>query len=245
MSGLLLVFLIIYPSLHQAFRIAVDKRSSQDDKHFDTVVFAQEWPVTVCKFWMEGLEDQCVYPKQKNRWTVHGIWPRKAGVDYVNFCNTGWNLNPEEIKSLETNLLQAWSGQFLGNTALTYVYWNHEWFKHGTCGVALEPLNSQSKYFSKAIEWNEKYSIADMLDAANILPDDTKEYNPEVFVNAVKAKTGKSAMMGCFLIEGVVYVQELRICFDKQFNLVDCDEPAVDKDCKSSKGVIFPANALV
>jgi ribonuclease T2 len=28
-------------------------------------------------------------------------------------------------------------------------FWEHEWLKHGTCAIRLEPLNTELKYFKQ------------------------------------------------------------------------------------------------
>ncbi|KAJ8721263.1 hypothetical protein PYW07_002038 [Mythimna separata] len=236
-----LSIIILYLSLIYACQLEnANGETGESDNNYDILILSQEWPVTICKYWIYDLNRTgCHFPDQKNRWTIHGIWPAKFNAEY-NFCNTSWEFDPEEIKSIEDDLLQAWTPTY--DEPDPYAFWRHEWLKHGSCATDLESFNSQFKYFSKGIELNKKYPISDMLEAANLFPDDSKEYDPEVFVNAVKATTGKTAQAGCYKIEGVVYLQELRICFDKQLNMIDCRSPAVSDHCGSS--VIFPADVV-
>jgi ribonuclease I len=53
-------------------------RNLQKDTNFDILIFTQHWPATVCSQWMESNKaHECVLPKVRNSWTVHGIWPTK------------------------------------------------------------------------------------------------------------------------------------------------------------------------
>ncbi|KAJ8721264.1 hypothetical protein PYW07_002039 [Mythimna separata] len=239
MSRKSLLLLILYLSLHYGCQHEfTDEETGESVNNFDILILSQQWPVTICKYWINDLNGTgCHFPNQKDRWTLHGIWPVTFGGQR-DFCNMSWEFDPKEIKSIESDLQQAWTSIY--NEPDPYAFWRHEWLKHGSCATDLESFNSQFKYFSKGIEWNKKYPILDMLEAANLFPDDSKEYDPEVFVNAVKATTGKTAQAGCYIIDGVVYLQELRICIDKQLNVIDCGSPAVCDQCGSS--VVFPVN---
>ncbi|KAJ8730567.1 hypothetical protein PYW08_001980 [Mythimna loreyi] len=240
MCKIILSVAILWLSLHYTYQCKiVDGETSESDSNYDILILSQEWPVTICKYFINNMNGTgCKFPKQKNRWTVHGIWPMKFHAEH-NFCNDTWEFDPKEISSIEDELQEAWIEVY--NDSDPYNFWRHEWKKHGTCATDLEAFNSQLKYFSKGMEWNKQYVISDMLEAANLFPDDSKEYDREDFVNAVQAKTGKTAQVGCFVINGVTYLEELRICFDKQLNMIDCRTPAIPGVCGYK--VIYPANA--
>uniref|UniRef100_A0A2A4J9C6 Uncharacterized protein n=1 Tax=Heliothis virescens TaxID=7102 RepID=A0A2A4J9C6_HELVI len=233
------VFLLLCLGFHQVYLIEV-KEANQPDVNFDVLTLSQQWPVTQCKLWTYVTHPggECVFPDKKDHWTLHGIWPQELESDSPMYCNDSWPLDRELMKSLEHDLDQAWTNVYKEKEH--YSFWNHEWTKHGTCAVILEPFDSQLKYFKTAIEWNKKYSIADMLEAAGIFPSDTKECTPNELAAAVEIKTDRYPMVVCQPIDGVQYLEELRICFDKEINVIDC-VPVVDTTCDVSKGIIYPA----
>ncbi|KAJ8721273.1 hypothetical protein PYW07_002048 [Mythimna separata] len=176
------------------------------------------------------------------QWSVHGIWPRVVEKNYYpEFCNNSWAFDPEQIKSIEDELEQVWPNIYKGTSR--YSFWEHEWTKHGTCATGLQPFDSQFKYFSKGIEWSKKYPyIMETLNAAGIFPDDAKKFSAEEFAAAVKARTKKDPMISCLAVDGVTYLEEIHLCFDKQLNLIDCDT-VTNEYCDIADGIIFPADA--
>ncbi|KAJ8721277.1 hypothetical protein PYW07_002052 [Mythimna separata] len=176
------------------------------------------------------------------QWSVHGIWPRDVEKKYYpEFCNNSWAFDPEQIKSIEDELEQVWPN--IHKETDRYSFWEHEWTKHGTCATGLQPFDSQFKYFSKGIEWSKKYPyIMDTLNSAGIFPDDTKKFKAEEFAAAVKARTKKDPMISCLPVDGVTYLEEIHLCFDKQLNLIDCDT-VTNEHCDIADGIIYPANA--
>lgn len=84
----------------------------------------------------------------------------------------------------------------------------------------------------------------DILQAANIIPSDTAAVKPEDINRAVVSKIGIRPMIQCESEDGVQYLIELRICFDKQLNLMEClGEHEVNgllTNCNASKDVIYP-----
>ncbi|KAJ8721279.1 hypothetical protein PYW07_002054 [Mythimna separata] len=237
MCGIILPVTILWLSLHH-----IHARKLYTSKDIDVIVLAQEWPVAVCLLYKHEIYPggRCHLPEQKNQWIVHGIWPRKLEGKYLEFCDDKWHLNPRNVEPIESELNKAQMVVYKEDKP--YVFWSHEWLRHGTCAALFEPLNTQLKYFTKSIEWNQKYAIGDMLEAANIFPNDREYLDPQKIADAVKAKTGKDPMVGCYKIEGVSYLQEVRICMDKQFNVMDCKVPVIDDWCLSPKGVIYAAS---
>nr|XP_021194314.2 ribonuclease Oy-like [Helicoverpa armigera] len=234
------LFFLLCLNFHQVYLSDI-KATNETDNSFDILVLSQHWPITQCKLWTYVTHPggKCVFPEKKNQWTLHGIWPMSLDYDKPMFCNDSWPLDRELMKSLEHELDQAWTNVYKEEEH--YYFWNHEWTKHGTCSLVLEPFDSQLKYFKIGIEWNRKYPIGDMLEAAGIIPSDTKGFTPRELVAAVKAKTDKYPGVVCQKIHEVQYLDELHICFDKQLNVIDCSPAVNTYTCDVFEGIIYPA----
>ncbi|XP_047019565.1 ribonuclease Oy-like [Helicoverpa zea] len=211
---------------------------------WDFLMFTQQWPSSMCKVWTHKKpHHHCVFPKKPDSWTIHGIWPTKKGTKGPFNCNNTWLFDVEQIRPIENELEEAWTN-IEKETAL-YNLWAHEWNKHGTCAASLEALNSQLKYFSKGIELLNKYHMNDMLSAANILPSNTTGLNAQDINKAIASKLGIRPFIACEFEDGIQYLMELRICFDKQMNVMECEgEHEINgliTNCVISKEIMYPA----
>ncbi|KAJ7397589.1 Ribonuclease T2 [Pitangus sulphuratus] len=97
-------------------------------------------------------------------WTIHGLWPDKA-----EDCNRTWHFNVTEIKDLMSDMRHYWPDVLHSSLNRTQ-FWKHEWDKHGTCAATLEVLNSQKKYFGKALELYQRVDLNSCLLKAGIKP---------------------------------------------------------------------------
>lgn len=122
---------------------------------------------------------------------------------------------PLRIRTITTKKI------FVSGTPV-YDLWAHEWNKHGTCAASIEPLNTQIKYFSKGLEWIQKYTMTNILSESNIIPNDDKPYSLDDIHNAIKTKLGVEPEIYCKHDKGKQYLWELRICFSKSLGLIDC-----------------------
>ncbi|XP_067009974.2 ribonuclease Oy [Anabrus simplex] len=219
------------------------------DHSWDILIFTQHWPNTVCMEWKEKLKQHtCILPRIKNSWTVHGIWPTKLGTIGPQFCNHSLHFDPEKLQPIRGKLEQEWLNVYNGTTTSL---WKHEWKKHGTCAVTLPALDNETKYFGQGLAWIEKYNMENVLARAGINPD-TKGYSPQQVWDAVHGALGKTPAVECVRDSetGNWFLAEIRICFDKNLTLTDCDgikrdDASIKTNCPSEKLVIYPGKVPV
>uniref|UniRef100_A0A8C0BHV6 Uncharacterized protein n=1 Tax=Buteo japonicus TaxID=224669 RepID=A0A8C0BHV6_9AVES len=118
--------------------------------------FCCHWPVAC------GSANDCQDPPEY--WTIHGLWP-----DKTEECNRTWHFNVTEIKDLLSDMRHYWPDVLHSSLNRTQ-FWKHEWEKHGTCAATLEILNSQKKYFGKALELYQHVDLNSCLLKAGIKP---------------------------------------------------------------------------
>ncbi|XP_064548188.1 ribonuclease Oy [Drosophila montana] len=194
----------------------------RDAHSWDVLIFTQQWPVTTCYHWRE--EDpthECTLPQKKEFWTIHGIWPTKLGQIGPNFCNKSAEFNPEQLQAIIDRLNTYWM-DLEGDSSQEYL-WKHEWLKHGTCAAVLAALDNELKYFGQGLKWRERYVMSNILDAAGIHPDSN---NTVIALNnALVRGLGKNPSIHCLfdVKHDISYLSEIRICFDKTLELIDCD----------------------
>ncbi|XP_069689442.1 ribonuclease Oy isoform X2 [Periplaneta americana] len=224
---------------------SVDAKQS---KEWDVLIFTQHWPLTVCLQWKEVVpQHTCSLPTIKNTWTVHGIWPTKLGTKGPQFCNSSMHFNKTELEPIEKQLELYWTNIHNGSI---YSLWKHEWKKHGTCAAVLPALGTERKYFGQGLEWINQYDMSNILSKSGIEPKN-QSYTPQNIWDAVYKTLGKIPAVQCIVDPKTkdVYLFEIRICFDKNLTLTDCDGikesaiPAIGikTNCPLNKTIIYPS----
>ncbi|PWA17227.1 hypothetical protein CCH79_00010505, partial [Gambusia affinis] len=108
----------------------------------------------------------------------------------------------------------------------TFHFWKYEWSKHGTCAAEAASLNSQHKYFSKALELYQKVDLNSMLQKANIIPSD-KYYTFSDIEQAMENFYGVKPKIQCVhpsMNSESQALGQIEICFDSDFTLQDCEK---------------------
>ncbi|XP_071454497.1 ribonuclease Oy [Hetaerina americana] len=218
----------------------------QSTPDWDILIFTQSWPTTVCLQWKEKYENHtCLFPQNKNEWTIHGIWPTIYGTHEPGFCNSTWKFDENKIAPIEDELNTYWPNIQNGSSETSL--WKHEWEKHGTCAASLPELNSELKYFQKGLEWVKNYNLSSILSQAGISPG-AEGLKIQDIVNAVKSSTQKNPAVECIrdLETKEEYLLEIRICLDKQFMLIDCDgietlSQGFLTNCPLTKDIFYPS----
>ncbi|XP_034952385.1 ribonuclease Oy [Chelonus insularis] len=207
---------------------------------FDLFIFTQHWPPTVCLDWKEELSNHtCSFPKGTEEWSIHGIWPTQLHKMGPFNCNKSLPFKPDELKPIEQELKDKWVD--VENGTKPYAFWEHEWKKHGTCAAVINEVNSVYKYFKKGLDLFNMYDMKNVLGKVNITPG--KQYLAQTILDGIKKIIGTRAQIECVVDKKnkIKYVFEIRICFDKNFNLKDCDGIVnFPTNCPRKKLITYP-----
>lgn len=180
------------------------------------LILTHHWPQTFCT--MEHCKQHFKY------WTLHGLWP-DSGIA----CNRTWKLNMTEIQDLIPEMDKYWPN-LLHPTKDDF--WKYEWCKHGTCAATAESLNSQHKYFSKALELYKMFDLTGTLLKAGIVPADTN-YKLEDIEGAIVQAYGAKPKIQCHHDQsnkGEQHQQlgQIEICINRDFKPINCEKSLED-----------------
>lgn len=128
--------------------------------------------------------------------------------------------------------------------------WQHEWLKHGTCASVLEELSTENKYFGQGLAWLQQYTMNNLLSKASVEPGN--KYDTIDFHNAIKSSIKTNPSIHCVREKhhsGEQYLSEIKICFNKQLELVNCDgvlglpqyDDGVITNCDSNLQINYPS----
>lgn len=189
---------------------------------FDVLLFTQQWPAVFCYEWMNSNPDHtCKLPSPKEIWTIHGIWPTKFGTMGPFNCNSTWVFDANQIARIRSSMEQFWIN--IENGTPFDNLWRHEWSKHGTCAAVIKELNSEEKYFGQGLTWLQQYSMSSILAQANIVPDTS--FGVLHLQTEIEKILKVHPVIHCVydVHDQKHYLSEIRICFNKTLDLVDCD----------------------
>ncbi|XP_061480359.1 ribonuclease T2 isoform X2 [Rhineura floridana] len=189
---------------------------SDDHPHkWEMLYLVHQWPVTVCKMNDHDCKDPILY------WTIHGLWPDKA-----EDCNSTWHFDMSEIKDLMDDMNKYWPDVIHPNHTR---FWKHEWDKHGTCAASLESLNSQKKYFGKALDVYKKIDLNSYLLKIGIKPGNSS-LQLAAIRDALTSIYNVTPKIQCLAPEEgqLQTLAQIKFCLTKEFTLRNCTEPKSD-----------------
>ncbi|XP_040899295.1 ribonuclease T2 [Toxotes jaculatrix] len=173
------------------------------------LILTHHWPTTIC------VMDHC--HSNISYWTLHGLWPDKGAM-----CNSSWHFNSSEIEDLLPDMKKSWPDLL---HPLSTTFWKYEWHKHGTCAAKAESLNSQHKYFGKALELYHKLDLDGVLKKFDITPSE-KYYTFSQIEGVIENFYGVKPKIQCHSSKHAdsQLLGQIEICFDPDFTLLDCDK---------------------
>ncbi|KAK2853013.1 hypothetical protein Q7C36_008214 [Tachysurus vachellii] len=197
-------------------------------KEWTKLILTQHWPKTFC------IMEKCT--ANFSYWTLHGLWPN-TGAE----CNASWHFNASLIEDLLPEMKTYWPDLLKPQST---TFWKHEWTKHGTCAAQEEAMDSQHKYFNKALELYHKLDLDGVLKKSNIVPSENYYKFTDV-EGSINSAFGVHTKIQCVSHEKESEFQilgQIEICFDKQFQLVDCEKSTEELQSRDEGEIIFNNN---
>lgn len=140
-----------------------------------------------------------------------GTWPS---------CCTGKEFDEKEIHTLLEPMKKYWSSLSCGSPSTCHgakgSFWAHEWEKHGTCSSPV--AHDEYGYFLTTLNVYFKYNVTKVLNEAGYVPSNTEKYPLGGIISAVENAFHATPLLVCS--KGAV--EELRLCFYKDFKPRDC-----------------------
>lgn len=102
------------------------------------------------------------------------------------------------------------------------LFWQHEWFKHGTCcAEQVEDLETEQKFFIQGLKWLRQFNMSEILNTVEIIPGG--KYKVVDIHNIVYEKLNRIPSIHCaHTNDGNNYISEIRLCFSKSLEFIDC-----------------------
>ncbi|XP_780287.3 ribonuclease Oy [Strongylocentrotus purpuratus] len=230
-------------------RLSLNKQSSNDT--WTELILTIQWPQSFCLDYNDGRDykeaGECKVPAGIDDWTIHGLWPSNPGKLGPENCNSTWKFDVTKISDLVAEMNASWP-----NCITDEAYdslWSHEWDKHGTCASLLPALYGEHNYFQKTLTLRKQFDIKGMLEASAIVPSKTNSYDYPTIFNAVKGAIGTDPTVTCVYDHKtqLVYLSQVEICLDKQFNPVNCvglnsmrKSSLGEESCANDKLIFYP-----
>lgn len=148
-----------------------------------------------------------------------GLWPDYNDGTWPACCS-GSQFDMNEISTLHKTLKKYWPSFSCGASSTCHhgkgSFWAHEWEKHGTCSYPV--VHDEYEYFQTTLIAYFKYNVTGVLFEAGYVPSNSEKYPLGGIISAIQNAFHATPELIC---SGDA-VEELRICFYKDFQPRDC-----------------------
>ncbi|KAI8013653.1 Ribonuclease 2 [Camellia lanceoleosa] len=205
---------------------------ARKQREFDYFALALQWPGTVCQRSTSHCCSSNACCRGSNapiEFTIHGLWPDYNDGTWPSCC-TRSNFDIKEISTLLSALETYWPSLSCSLASTCHggkgLFWAHEWEKHGTCSFPV--IRDEYDYFLTTLNVYFKYNVTKVLNEAGYIPSNSEKYPLGGIITAIQNAFHATPLLVCS--NGAV--EELRLCFYKDFKPRDC---VIGSDMLSSK----------
>ncbi|KAF3434935.1 hypothetical protein FNV43_RR22022 [Rhamnella rubrinervis] len=179
-------------------------------REFDYFALALQWPGTFCRQTRHCCSSNacCRGSNAPTEFTIHGLWPDYNDGTWPACC-TREEFDEKEISTLHDALEKYWPSLSCGLPSTC-----HE--KHGTCSFPV--IWDEYNYFLTTLNVYFKYNVTRVLNEAGYVPSNAEKYPLGGIISAIQNAFGATPLLVCK--KGAV--EELRLCFYKDFKPRDC-----------------------
>ncbi|KAG9138543.1 hypothetical protein Leryth_012894 [Lithospermum erythrorhizon] len=220
-------------------------------REFDYFKLALQWPATRCRNVRKCSSNaSCRGSNSPTHFTIHGLWPDYNDGTWPACCS-GPEFNVKEVSTLADVLNKNWPSLSCSKVSTCHrkkgLFWAHEWGnhrhlnrlfriichsfaeKHGTCSSPV--VRDEYDYFIKTINLYFKYNVTEILTEAGYVASNSEKYPLGGIISAIQNAFHANPEIEC---KGGA-VEELRLCFFKDFKPRDCNIGSNIQDAIASK----------
>nr|XP_009625830.1 ribonuclease 2-like isoform X1 [Nicotiana tomentosiformis] len=210
------------------------KRSGVHQRQFDYFKLSLLWPATACRNTTRCCSSNaCCRSNLPSEFTIHGLW-----ADYNDetwpACCSGPQFDKKEISTLLKPLRKYWPSFSCEAVSNCHhgkgTFWAHEWEKHGTCSYPV--VHDEYEYFLTTLNVYFKYNVTGVLFEAGYVPSNSEKYPLGGIITAIQNAFHATPELICSGDD----VEELRICFYKDFQPRDCASGSIIRSDRLSSG---------
>ncbi|XP_074316193.1 ribonuclease 2-like [Silene latifolia] len=207
---------------------------NSNQREFDYFVLALQWPGTYCRRTQKCCKTNgcCRSSGAPQHFTIHGLWADYNDGGWPACCsNDSFDMN--EISTLEKALYEYWPTLSCGSTSTCHgskgSFYAHEWEKHGTCSASV--TGDEYNYFLTTLNIYFKYNVTEVLREAGYVPSNSEKYPLGGVITAIENAFHTTPSISCS--KGAI--QEIHLCFYKDFKPRDCATRGVKTEINLSK----------
>ncbi|XP_062081461.1 ribonuclease 2-like [Humulus lupulus] len=210
--------------------VLTEEEKSTDFGYF---VLSHLWPATSCRQSRHCCPSNacCRGSNAQTEFTIHGLWPNYNDGTWPACCSQK-SFDEKEVSTLLDTLKKYWPtyGCFPYTTCDggEGSFWAHEWEKHGTCSSPV--VWDEYSYFLTTLNLYFKYNVTRILNEEGYVASNTEKYPLGGIISAIQNAFHATPWLVCD--NGAV--EELRLCFYKDFKPRDCVIESSQNDRVSS-----------
>ncbi|KAM0829766.1 hypothetical protein ACQ4PT_066661 [Festuca glaucescens] len=201
---------------------------------FDYYVLALQWPGSVCRQTNHCCSSNgCCRSSPLNWFTIHGLWPQYSYGGWPSCCRPTTPFNMNKIAMLRPILEKYWPSLYCGDSSTCFggrgPFWVHERHmervltpKYRTSTTTSPPHSTSTA--NTMSPPNAGFTLQKALRKAHIYPRNGRKYEVGHIIAAIDHAFGRLPHIVCK--NGSV--QELRLCFHKDYQPRDCGSEADD-----------------
>ncbi|PON75166.1 Ribonuclease T2-like [Parasponia andersonii] len=193
-------------------------------REFDYFALALQWPATYCRRSSHCCTSNacCRGSNAPTEFTIHGLWPDYNDGSWPSCC-TQKRFNEKEISTLLDALEKYWPSLSCSSSSTCHGE------KHGTCSSPI--TGDEYNYFLTTLNVYFKYNVTRVLYEAGYVPSNREKYPLGGIISAIQNAFHATPLVVCR--NGAL--EELRLCFYKNFEPRDCVTEATQNDMVSSR----------